>query len=520
MRRWLLLALLAVPAQDPAPPPEPVPLPLRVNHAIVRGVELLKSRQQPSGHWGGHEGAHPGGLTALCAFTLVKSGALRSDEALARALAALEQNRFKSTYSIAVWLLLLESLGEPARWRSHAQAGVDFLVAIQDQGVWAYPEGEADMSNTQLALLGLLAASRMGIVIPDDTVSDAASALWRWQKEDGGFAYQPQRASTGGMTAATLAGLAALEELGAKRPATLAVIRKKQREREAAEAWLARRFMPERNPYGPRAWTPTWLFEYLWAIERFGGLAGKSELAGRDWYTEGAEHLVASQAKDGAFGRYTEDTCFALLFLRRATLSSRGSQAELYKALDLEQAAAPHDTPRPDAAVPRVTDWLLAGPWQGEPGNALLVEPPFRPERAEAKPGTKLARRPWERLALKPDAWTNLEELTGRGGDHLLWAAATRLVVRDAEPLAACLWLDLEDGWGVWLDGVELSRSQRVQAPIDGDVRVDVDLASGEHLLFVLVEDDIGASAFGMRVTDRAGRALDSVQTGWPARAK
>jgi hypothetical protein len=222
------------------------------------------------------------------------------------------------------------------------------------------------------------------------------------------------------MTAATLAGLAALEELAAKRPATLAVLRKKQRERVAAEQWLALRFEPDRNPYGPRAWTPGWIFEYLWAIERYGGLTGQSELAGRDWYTEGAELLVGLQAKDGAWGRHTEDICFALLFLRRATLSSRGSLAELYAAIDDEKAAEQRDTLKPAADVPRVTDWLLAGPWQGEQGNAILVEPPFRPERVEAKLGTKLARRPWERVALKPDGWTNLEELTGRGGDHLL----------------------------------------------------------------------------------------------------
>jgi len=512
------LAFLALPLrQDAEPAPaELAALPLRVNRAIVRGVELLKQRQLPTGHWPGHEGGHPGGLTALCAFTLVKSGVPKTDDALVRALAALEGHQFKSTYSTAVGLLLLESLGEPARWQEQARAGVAFLAGHQEQGVWAYPDGDADMSNTQLALLGLLAASRMGSVIPDDTVADAVSALWRFQKEDGGFAYQPHRAATGGMTAATLAGLAALEELAAGRPATLALLKKKQRERAAAEQWLARRYEPDKNPYGPRAWTPGWIFEYLWAIERLGGLTGRKELAGHDWYSEGAELLVAWQAQDGAWGRTTEDTCFALLFLRRATLSLSSPIADLYAALDEAKAAEPKDTLRPDGAVTRVTDWIVAGPWQGEQGNGILVEPPFRPERSEARLGTKLARRPWERFALKADGWTDLEELTGRWGDFLLWAAATRLVASDQ--LQACLWLDVEDGWSVRLDGVEVSRSQRVQAAIDGDVRIDVELAPGEHELFVLIEDDVGASAFGMRVTDRAGKPLPALQVGWPVR--
>ena len=226
----LALALVVALAQEPevAPVESPeISLSTRVNRAIAKGIERLKAQQQPDGSWAGFEGEHPGGLTALCTFTLLKSGVRRSDDSVRRGLARVLATEFKSTYSTSVKLMLLEALGDSQTYREHADASLDFLVQNQVAGEWAYPWGGADASNSQFALLGLRAAHRMGLDVPDATLVSAVKALYRLQDEkNGGFKYEPNRQATGGMTSASLGGLRVLEELGEGRSAVSNLLRK------------------------------------------------------------------------------------------------------------------------------------------------------------------------------------------------------------------------------------------------------------------------------------------------------
>lgn len=517
----LLLVLLAAlagraPAQEPAA--EAVPLQALVNRAIARGVDRLRREQRPDGSWPGYEN-HPGGMTALAAYTLVKSGVRRNDESLLQALSAIERTEFRTTYACGIHLMLLEALHEPAR-RPQAQRTLDFLLSTQTSvpphdasGLWAYPEGGIDMSNTQYALLGLRAAHRMGLKVPEQRLAECARSLWRYQHEGGGFSYWPGQLPTGSMTAAVLGGLAILEEIAGSAPAVQAVLRKHARDREAAERWYEERFQVRGNPRGPRAWTPAWHYYHLYALERYGGLTGKTLIGDHDWYREGARWLVEQQERNGAWDSGTAqslpETCFALLFLRRATTTQDEEAEWLYRELDAKEIGRP-EPPRPAAQVPFIQEWLLAGPWQGEPGNGILAEPPFDPAKAVPKLHGRAAKREWERVTLAEGRWTDLEAHTGRGGDQLLWALATRLLCApgDGEPLEAVLWFSFDDGWSVWLDGRRMSFEQRVSAPLREDVRIPVELAPGEHLLLVLVEDDGGASAFSCRITDPQGHRL------------
>ena len=54
-----------------------------------------------------------------------------------------------------------------------------------------------------------------------------------------------------------------------------------------------------------------------WITQRVGSLTRKGKFGDHWWYLEGAQHLLKEQ-KDGAWGNEV-DTCFALLFLRRAS---------------------------------------------------------------------------------------------------------------------------------------------------------------------------------------------------------
>jgi len=507
----LLAAPLAVPLAVPrAQEPEAPSLELEVNRTIARAVAFLKARQQPDGRFAGHEEQHPGGMTALVAFTLLKSGVRRKDEALLAALRVLQGAEMKSTYSAAVHLLLCEALG-PQADRADAQRSLDFLVENQtSHGVWAYPWGHECGSNTQFALLALRAAHRLGLAIPGETLEKAADGLWFLQARDGGFRYEDGKLPYDGMTAAALADIAVLEELGARSGKVRAALKKHAADRAAAEAWLEAHFDPRRNQYGTGAWTPFWHYAYMWALERWCGLTGRKEIAGRDWYAEGARWLVATQAADGSWtvdDKTLENTCLALLFLRRATVSGGDELEEIYARIDAAHAQRePFDLRPPPAAV-RLTDWLLAGPWQGKPGHGILADPPFDPVRAKPRDGAKLAKRAWERVTLSAERWVNLDELSGNDGDDRLWALATPLRWSGSEPLALLLWLELEDGWDVYLDGARVSFERRVGSAINGDVRIPLELAPGDHQLLILVSDDGGAAAFGARLSTSEGAA-------------
>jgi hypothetical protein len=503
------LAFLQDP-QPPAPAPEPPPLAVRVNQAIARGVQHLRSTQGADGRWLGDETRFPGGMTAFAAYTLQKSGVRRGAPEVSSALRALAAIPPRSTYDTSVRLLLYQTLGDGTAWRAEAERCLAALVTTQREGAWGYPEDPLDLSNAQFALLGLRAAHDLGLEVPEETLVDAARALWRSQEEaSGGFRYREEMPATGGMTAAALGSAALLDGFAAGSPALAAVLKKHRKDLVRAHDWLALRWDPAHNAWGPRTWTPGWHTAYLWAVERYCELAGLQELGGRDWYKEGAEYLVGIQAADGAFGEKLEDTCFALLFLRRTTFSGGKELAGLDGAAPPANGRAPE--PALDAAAPWLTSWLVAGPIRGADGDSGLAAPPFDPSKVKAKPGAKVERAALEPVELKGDGWTNLEELTGRGADLELWVLATELSVPEGPgataPVDLVLWLSFEDGWRVLLDGAELSRGERVQAPIRPDVRVPLHLAPGPHALVVVVEDALGSAAFEARISDPEGKA-------------
>jgi hypothetical protein len=527
-----VLALAAGAAGAQEPDAEPAPLSVRVNVAIARGVRNLLNEQGADGLWRGDETRYPGGRTAFVAYTLVKSGLRRGDEALNEALRALGDVPHRSTYGTAARLLLYESLGEDDAYRERAQACLDSIVAFQREGLWAYPEREIDFSNVQFALLGLRAAHDMGLVVPERTLVDLAKAMWRLGDDGndgtvgtGGFRYRGDVPATGGITAAALGSVALLEAFGATYPALERILKRRRPEIARAQEYLIERWDPARNAWGRRAWTPSFHHCYLWAVERTCELTGATRLGDHDWYAEGAEHLVATQNENGSFGSEVHDTCFALLFLRRTTFSGGAELEELYNgAADAADRARPKPV-QLAADAPWLATCLVAGPLRGKDGDSGLVAPPFELAKLRPRAGTRVgpsARTEWEHLALKPDDWTNLEALTGRGDDMSLWLVATELTVEGEEPRDALLWFLLEDGWRIALDGVEVSRGERVQAPIrlDYAVQVPVRLAPGVHELVAVVEDAKGDAAFGLRLSDAAGQPLAGVSAGIASKGK
>jgi hypothetical protein len=92
-------------------------------------------------------------------------------------------------------------------------------------------------------------------------------------------------------------------------------------------AWLDKNWSVTENvgpPETARGNTAGWLYYYLYAIERTGMLYDTALIGNHDWYLDGARVLLNAQKPDGSwdashFKHPTWDTCFAILFLKRAT---------------------------------------------------------------------------------------------------------------------------------------------------------------------------------------------------------
>ena len=264
--------------------------------------------------------------------------------------------------------------------------------SFEDGGGFSYESpihrssGYHDHSNSQFAYLGLKAASRLGVKVPDDVWIRGLRHFLAAQEADGpevsrveapgavdpaprrkgadpvtvaaervmdrarGWTYMC-RGSDGKagapsfgerVTAAMAAGgvstlVLCRSELEGVKAFTPDLRERTERAIRDGLAWLALHFDDGARPEGPR--TPPGMedmsdirdgfgdFYYAYGLERACILGGVQRVGARDWYEEGARLIVERVRGDGSIigknrnnGNGTDlfDTCFALLFLKRA----------------------------------------------------------------------------------------------------------------------------------------------------------------------------------------------------------
>lgn len=244
------------------------------------------------------------------------------------------------------------------------RAGVKFLIKNQQaDGSWRYPSGGTDLSNTQYALLGLHAANRCGIKVPHSVWLAALRFLHERQEKQGkvvelrgneirgryrltwtegamarGFRYVAKaKHVTGSMTTAGLAGLVICQNaLWKSRKFDGKLRAKTRRGIRDALAWMQENYDVTTNPtsaddedkQAKRAWFRPHVhhYYYLYGLERAGVLTRTRFFDENDWYEDGAEFLLHEQLEDGGWPADPmrhKHTCFAILFLKRATSRMR-----------------------------------------------------------------------------------------------------------------------------------------------------------------------------------------------------
>ena len=198
-----------------------------------------------------------------------------------------------------------------------------------------------DNSNSQYAALGLRACHDAGIVLPEEVLARAekwwrdsqdvvppeqtgpAAAGWCYghvhRPKDGG--HEPY----GSMTAGAVGSLAICKYVRGlpwkNDPAMTRGLEWLNRHWTVAENPRVKGFV---NELGSELVNNHYYY-YLYALERAGVLYDTDLIGRHDWYVEGAETLIRDQEQNGAWRRTGNpgweipDTCFAILFLRRAT---------------------------------------------------------------------------------------------------------------------------------------------------------------------------------------------------------
>jgi hypothetical protein len=254
------------------------------------------------------------------------------------------------------------------KMRGWAQKLVNELLdRRQSHGVWRYnlklksgsaqapPGGDEDLSSTQLAALALFAAHRAGIKVRDDVWEGILEYAMAQQDETGpdmpqedpvtkkkeiwkarGFAYikgmeDPEEGQAVGSMTACGVGCVQMARFilsdGGRKRAQWDARKDAQKVQESVQdglAWLEQNWSPFDNPKKSRQniYTIYWLYSF----ERMMDLIGKQLLGKHPWYSEMGQQLLNRQNADGHWKTGTTlepqdtlDTCFALLFLKRAT---------------------------------------------------------------------------------------------------------------------------------------------------------------------------------------------------------
>ncbi len=207
-----------------------------------------------------------------------------------------------------------------------------------------------DNSNTQFATLALWVGRRQGLPV-DRAVGQVNLRFRNSVNADGGWGYVPSARlpgpamndSAASMTCAGLLGLTVAYGVAAEVVEEKAEAAKDKESKPRAvqdaskDPVLTRGIAVLATAVGhptaklkemgrpaeiPRIGARSYYF--LWSLERACLALDLDTIGGKDWYEWGSELILANQAQDGSWQgdsvMYRADTCFALLFLKRANL--------------------------------------------------------------------------------------------------------------------------------------------------------------------------------------------------------
>lgn len=339
-----------------------------IEGAVAKAVSFLRQNLP----------AQDGGRRSLATLALLKAGIPPDAPDMKEAIAKIAERapaggKFDHTgdfnYDAGVTLMALAN-ADAKKYRPQIETIAKFLMGNQGtDGEWDYPtRGQGDTSISQYAVLGLWEASRSGVSVPRGIWDKAARWHMSRQLPDGGFTYHPAGPGGGGGSAThtmTVAGTGSLlvarlhlfgssgdhaideeEVSGAGRKRSqkkLGFLTRSSGDADDSDveglvdpkvvsgpiltrlgaldksAARGRKWLADRFSIDPPT---TWTLYYLYGLERLTALSDTQQIAGHDWYEEGATRLVASQSPQGTWSDGSgpvPGTSFGVMFLVKAT---------------------------------------------------------------------------------------------------------------------------------------------------------------------------------------------------------
>lgn len=306
--------------------------PEQVLRAINRGIDFLKSKQRADGRWDEFPGA-PGGIDALATLALLSCDVPVDNPKIQASLKYLRQLPPENTYVTSLQTMVF-ALADSKRDFALIRRNANWLMQTRlPDGRWTYGSqgrGSGDNSNTQFALLGLQAAADVGFEVPEQFWSTCRNYWTRSQGRMGSWGYPSTEGASGSMTAAGISSLIItsrelldVEKGTVNGKPVLCDGAKSDPNLQAAIDWVGRNFSVDNNPGGSNSW----LYYYLYGLERAGRLSGRRFFGDHDWYRRGVSYLVGRQQVSGSWNipggnRPAEviNTSFALLFLSKGRI--------------------------------------------------------------------------------------------------------------------------------------------------------------------------------------------------------
>jgi hypothetical protein len=278
--------------------------PQAVQRALERGAEATLRNLRS------YERTNNSGYSIIAVMALLNAGVPADRPEIVAAIKTIERlsdvqmGQYEGTYHAGLINTLLAMLKNPQQ-RRLAERMTQNLMRFQNaDGGWG------DYSRTQFGLLGLKAATDMGIKVPIDVFKRARRFLELGQAQDGSWGYVPSSgAGYGSMTAAGISSLFIINEQIYKASNVCGGMPNDER-MQRAMAWLGANFAVDQNPR-----SQGYHFYYLYALERIGVLMGQRYIGGHDWYRKGVEFLLPRQTVDGQWQGDILATEFAMLFI-------------------------------------------------------------------------------------------------------------------------------------------------------------------------------------------------------------
>ncbi len=317
--------------------------PSQVEDAINRAVDYLWRQQRQDGSFGGFTVQGLGySQSGLLTLALLEAGTDPSEANMQKAIQHLKAQDYESTYELSLQIMVL-CAANPNEHLEKIRSLANKLASWQKtdgkhNGLWGYPERDADYSNTQFALLALYEADRaletFGIESPQ-ALRDGT--LWRRaliglragaHPSVGGWAYQVSGgAPYGSMTAAGISSMIiCLDRLGEggvtieQGQVNCCGNVTSDADLQRGLEWMARNFSSTQNP-GDRA---NWYYYYMYGLERVGRLTAQRFLGRHDWYRAGTRYMISPdvQLRTGEFVTSINhfpgaNTAMALMFLAK-----------------------------------------------------------------------------------------------------------------------------------------------------------------------------------------------------------